>query len=96
MSFLSVIVYESIFSHWKFRPVIAVTMVLSIFASMVDLVVIKRWNVTLLGISDKVFFMFGHTIVASTIASLRNIPITTIAAKLTPPEWNLFNHVIFI
>jgi hypothetical protein len=45
----------------------------------------NRWNNTMLGISDKVFFMFGHAISASIINLLRRIPITTIAAKLTPP-----------
>jgi hypothetical protein len=84
-SLLSVMVYQSVLSNWKFRPAIALTVVMGTFASMIDLLIIKRWNTTYLGIPDKVFFMFGNAIVANILTPLRYIPMNTIAAKMTPP-----------
>ena len=84
MSLLSVIVYQNFFSNWKLRPAIFLTMLIGAFASVFDWIVIKRWNVNLLGIPDKVFFMFGNTIFGTIVRSLQFIPLNSIYAKMAP------------
>jgi len=45
----------------------------------------KRWNITILGIPDKVFFMFGNTIFGSIVGTLQSIPFSALYAKISPP-----------
>ena len=52
-------------SKWKFRTVFWSTTLLRVAASLVDVVIVKRWNVHALGISDKAMFMLGYNIVYS-------------------------------
>ena len=47
MGLLSSVLYEPIFSSWKFRPVLMLTLVLGIFASLVDLIITMRWNLSI-------------------------------------------------
>ena len=84
MSFLSVIVSQFFFSDWKVRSVIIVTIIIGAFASVFDLIVIKRWNITELGIPDKLFFMFGNTIIGTIVNSLQFIPLNALYAKMAP------------
>ena len=85
MCLLTVIVYQSVFRNWKFRSVLIFTLILSILASTVDLVVIKRWNISILGISDKVFFSFGAAVFENITGTLYYIPSSAIYAKMSPP-----------
>ena len=84
MCLLTVIVYQSLFSNWKFRLVLIFTLILEILASTVDLVVIKRWNISI-GIPDKVFFIFGAAVFENITGTLYYIPSSAIYAKMTPP-----------
>jgi BT1 family len=61
-----------------------VTIVIDAFASVFDWIVIKRWNITILGIPDKLFFMFGNTITGSIVNSLQFIPLNAIYSKMAP------------
>lgn len=70
ISLLSVILSQFLFSDWKFRPLIMVTIVIGALASVFDWIVIKRWNITEFVIPDKVFFLFGNTIVGTIVNSL--------------------------
>jgi hypothetical protein len=58
MNLFSVVLYQRVFSGWRFRPAIILTLVVGGLASMVDLIIIMRWNIDI-GIPDKIFFMFG-------------------------------------
>ena len=73
------------------------TLVLSVLASMVDLIIIKRLNIAI-GISDKVFFMFGNAIFEQITDTLNNIPSSAIFAKMTPPgmESAVFGRLIVL
>ena len=83
ISFLSVILSEFLFSDWKFRPLIMVTIVIGALASVFDWIVIKRWNIEL-GLPDKIFFLFGNTIVGTIVNSLQFIPLSAMYAKMSP------------
>ena len=85
MCLLTVIVYQSMFINWKFRSVLVFTLILDILASTVDLVIIKHWNITILGIPDKVFFSFGAAVFENITSTLYYIPSSAIYAKMTPP-----------
>lgn len=84
MNLFSVVLYQRVFSGWRFRPAIILTLVVGGLASMVDLIIIMRWNIDI-GIPDKIFFMFGNTIFGSIIGTLQSIPFSAIYAKICPP-----------
>ena len=84
MCLLTVIVYQSIFSNWKFRSVLIFTLLLETLASTVDLVIIKRWNISI-GIPDKVFFSFGAAMFENITGTMYYIPSSAIYAKMSPP-----------
>ena len=96
MCLLTVIVYQSLFSNWKFRLVLIFTLILEILASTVDLVVIKRWNIAILGIPDKVFFIFGAAVFENITGTLYHIPSSAIYAKMTPPGMEAAGYGKFI
>ena len=56
---VAVMLYQTFMSSWRFRPAIIFSMVVGSLATIVDLVIIKRWNVAV-GIPDKVFFLLGN------------------------------------
>ena len=95
MCLLTVIVYQSMFSNWKFRSVLIFTLILEILASTVDLVVIKRWNISI-GIPDKVFFIFGAAVFENITGTLYYIPSSAIYAKMTPPGMEAAGYGKFI
>lgn len=84
MSFLSVLLYQRFLSTWRFRSAIILTLVISSFASIVDVILVMRWNLVI-GIPDKIFFMFGNAIVGSIVITLQLIPYSALYAKLAPP-----------
>ena len=77
MSFLSVLLYQRFLSTWKFTSAIILTLVISSFASIVDVILVLRWNLKI-GIPDKVFFMFGNAIVGSIVITLQQIPYSAV------------------
>ena len=84
MSFLSVLLYQRFLSTWRFRSAIILTLVISSYASIVDVILVLRWNLVI-GVPDKVFFMFGNAIVGSIVITLQGIPYSVVYAKLAPP-----------
>ena len=84
MSFLSVLLYQRFLSTWRFRSAIILTLVISSFASIVDVILVLRWNLVI-GVPDKVFFMFGNAIVGSIVITLQGIPYSALYAKIAPP-----------
>ncbi|KAL3816057.1 hypothetical protein ACHAXA_010362 [Cyclostephanos tholiformis] len=97
MNLFSVVLYQNVFSGWRFRSAIILTLVIGGLASMVDLVIIMRWNIDI-GIPDKVFFMFGNTIFGNIIYTLQSIPFSAIYAKICPPgmESAVFSYTVGI
>jgi BT1 family len=50
---LALLLYQRCFGNWRFRPAIYFTIVIGALASIFDLIIINRWNVTVLGISGR-------------------------------------------
>jgi len=84
VNFLAVILYQNFLSTWKFRPVLIVTIVIGSLASIVDLIIIMRWNVAI-GIPDTVFFLLGNAVFENCVNTFQAIPFSAIFAKMAPP-----------
>lgn len=84
VNFVAVILYQNFLSSWKFRPVLIFTIVIGSLASIVDLIIIMRWNIAI-GIPDKVFFLLGNAIFENLVTILQSIPLSSIYAKIAPP-----------
>eukprot|EP00667_Euglena_gracilis_P003590 EG_transcript_3598 len=68
---------------WTYRRALAVTQVLFMLASLVDIVQFQRWNKRL-GIPDAVF-MVGKHAVQNTCSMLNYMPSAILMSKLCPP-----------
>ena len=89
MSLFSVVLYQKLFSKWRFRSAISMTICTGAVASMADIIVINRWN-TKIGIPDKVFFIFGNALFAQImIYCFQKIPLDAICSKMSPPGMGL-------
>jgi len=84
VNFVAVILYQNFLSSWRFRPVLIFTIVIGSLASIVDLIIIMRWNIAI-GIPDKVFFLLGSAIFENLVIILQSIPMSSIYAKIAPP-----------
>ena len=84
VNFLGVILYQSTLSKWRLRPVLIFVTAVGSLASIMDVILILRWNVKI-GIPDKVFFMLGNAIFETLMGSLWAIASSTIFAKIAPP-----------
>ena len=84
VNFASVVLYQNCLSTWRFRPVLIFTIIIGSLASIVDLIIIMRWNVKI-GIPDKVFFLLGNAVFENLIIILQSIPMSAIYAKISPP-----------
>ena len=73
-SIIGVALFQRTLSGWDFRPVFWVTTMIRVIASLVDIVMVKRWNVTVLGISDHVFYLLGDAIVYQVAYTLDFMP----------------------
>jgi MFS family permease len=79
-------IYQRWFSTWRFRSVLLMTSVLVGLAGLVDLVIVMRWNVTVLGLSDKATYILGEAIIENAVAMLYWIPSSAIISKVCPPN----------
>ena len=61
MTVVATIMYQKWMSTWKFRTVLIFTAVLAALGGISDLLIVLRVNVAM-GISDKVFYVFGEAI----------------------------------
>ena len=97
VNFLGVILYQNFLSGWRFRPALILTLIVGSLASIIDLIIIKRWNIAI-GIPDKIFFLFGNAIFENLVIILQSIPMSSIYAKIAPPgmESAVFGKFCFI
>lgn len=83
VGFMSVFVYQWVFSKWKFRNALIFATLLSGVAGIFDVVMVKRWNLAM-GIPDKAFYVIGEAILERAINMLLWIPSSTIIGKVCP------------
>ena len=81
---VAVVLYQALMSTWKYRTALRFSIVLGALTTVVDLIIVMRWNVAL-GIPDKVFFFLGNATFENFTNILHAIPMTAICAKLAPP-----------
>ena len=72
-------------------------MVVGSLATIVDWIIIMRWNVAI-GIPDKVFFLLGNATFENLTNILHAIPMSAISAKIAPPgmESAVFGELLII
>ncbi len=85
-SLCMVIIYQLLFSRWKFRSVLLFTTILSGLSGIFDIILVKRWNVTVLGIPDTIFFLFSEDAIHNAVDALYWIPSSSIIGKVCPPN----------
>uniref|UniRef100_A0A0K6S7N9 Uncharacterized protein n=1 Tax=Chromera velia CCMP2878 TaxID=1169474 RepID=A0A0K6S7N9_9ALVE len=76
--------FQSFMSDWRFRPVFWVSTIMKIGASLFDLAIVMRWNITVLGIDDKFFYLLGDAIVLPVCSMLNFMPAVVLTSKLCP------------
>ncbi|KAL3816039.1 hypothetical protein ACHAXA_010344 [Cyclostephanos tholiformis] len=85
MHFCAVIIYQNFLSSWKFRNSLIFSIIIRSFASVVDLVLVMRWNI-MLGVPDKLLFFMGHATFENLVIILQSITLSSIYAKIAPPS----------
>lgn len=83
VSFISVFVYQLLFSKWRFRNVLLFTTFLACLSGIFDFILVKRWNV-FWGIPDKYFYILGDAILENALQMMYWIPSSAIIAKVCP------------
>jgi folate/biopterin transporter len=82
-SFVTVGLYQLLFSNWKFRTVLILTSVLSALGGIFDFIIVMRWNLAI-GIPDSWFFIIGDDVIHSIVEMLYWIPSSAIIGKVCP------------
>ena len=97
VNLISVVLYQTYLSSCRFRPALMCTILAGAFAPIADIILIKRWN-TVLGISDKVFFILGSAIFEHFVTIVVALPMMVIFGKLAPPgmESAMFSYTVGI
>eukprot|EP00039_Didymoeca_costata_P001508 m.53017 g.53017 ORF g.53017 m.53017 type:complete len:590 (+) comp10836_c0_seq1:169-1938(+) len=80
---LGIMLFQTTMRNWKFRPMFWVTTVLRCAAAVVDIIIVKRWNIKM-GIDDHVMYMLGNNIINSVVAMLDWMPAVVLTSKLCP------------
>eukprot|EP00919_Chromeraceae_sp_WS-2016_P032992 GHVR01078005.1.p1 GENE.GHVR01078005.1~~GHVR01078005.1.p1 ORF type:complete len:528 (-),score=85.60 GHVR01078005.1:40-1623(-) len=91
---LGVWLFQSVTSSWTFRSAFWVTTVVQSFAAMVDLIVIKRWNLEYLGVSDKATYWIGSACILQLVSMLNFMPSCLLMAKLCPKNAEAASYAI--
>ena len=80
---LTVLIYQFLFSRWKYRNVLLFTTILSGVGGIFDFIIVNRWNLKW-GISDRIFFIIGDDVIHSCVDILNWIPSSSIIGKVCP------------
>ena len=94
---ISVLLYQTFLSSCRFRPALICTIIAGACAPVMDIILVKRWNLAL-GISDKVFFILGSAIFEHFVTIVVALPMMVIFGKLAPPgmESTVFSYTVGI
>eukprot|EP01054_Gregarina_sp_Poly1_P009981 Gregarina_sp_Poly_1__9980@NODE_661_length_6901_cov_53_253292_g499_i1_p4_GENE_NODE_661_length_6901_cov_53_253292_g499_i1NODE_661_length_6901_cov_53_253292_g499_i1_p4_ORF_typecomplete_len395_score35_48MFS_1/PF07690_16/0_0046MFS_1/PF07690_16/0_14MFS_4/PF06779_14/0_0003MFS_4/PF06779_14/6_3e02MFS_4/PF06779_14/4_3BT1/PF03092_16/0_00052BT1/PF03092_16/3_3e03BT1/PF03092_16/9_9e02Sugar_tr/PF00083_24/0_003Sugar_tr/PF00083_24/5_5e02Sugar_tr/PF00083_24/4_4e02Sugar_tr/PF00083_24/7_9DUF2499/PF10693_9/2DUF2499/ len=85
-SWLAICVWHAYFKKWNIRALFKLVIVLRIVSASFDLLLILRANISLLGISDSVFYIFGNAIVMSLVSVLGFLPTVTLTSRMCPDK----------
>jgi len=80
--FTGILLYQRYLTKVSYRWVFAAGQVVAVLANLLDLVLIKRWNLSV-GLPDQVFVV-GDTIFTTTIRRFFDMPVLVLAAQVCP------------
>lgn len=80
---IGIFLYQRFLSGWSFRCVFWFTAALRTFAGMFDYVMVKRLHL-MIGIPDKVMYLFGDAIIQRMVKTLNYMPAVVLTSKLCP------------
>jgi len=83
---IGVYLFQVFFSNANVRFAFWMSAVLSSFASLGDLIIVKRWNRDILGLSDKAFYLVGDTILEPMVGMMAAMPSVVLMSKMCPPN----------
>jgi hypothetical protein len=75
---ITALAYSRLLHKLKYRGAIQTAVMVRICASLTDIIIIKRWNITHLGISDKAFYIMGDAIITPVATMLVLLPLTNL------------------
>ena len=84
VSFAATVLYQLLFSRWRFRSVLIFTSCLASVGGLFDLAMVLRWN-RALRIGDHAFYLLGEAILENVVKMLYWIPSSTIIGKVCVP-----------
>lgn len=82
VNLLAVILYQKFLRGWRYWPVLILIKFICAFSSIVDLIIVMRWN-RAIGIPDEVMFLLTN--LRKLNKGLLSIPMSSIYAKIAPP-----------
>ena len=80
---VAIVGYQMYMKQWSYRSVLCTTLLLSCSGRVVDVIIVKRWNL-LLGIPDDIFFLLGSSMLESLTSMLHIIPFSSLLGKVVP------------
>lgn len=84
-SLIGVTVFQRFLNGRSFRLAFSLGIIVKLFASMFDYIIVKRYNTKLFGISDKTFFMLGDAVISPIVLMLDLMPAVVLTSKVCPP-----------
>lgn len=86
VSVFGVLLYRNYLYRWQFRSVFTLCHIFQVGFSVLDLVIVLRLNVTVLGIPDKIFALCADDVMHPLISRIWGVPFQIFtAAALCPP-----------
>lgn len=82
IGFLVAAGYTSLAGKWSYRTAIQFAILFQAASCITDITLAKRWNRSVLGIGDKVFFLLGDAVVSPAASMLKIIPMAILTSKL--------------
>jgi len=82
-SIAGVIVYQAVFSRFRFRTVLVITTLMCGFIGMSDLFIVLRLNVRM-GIPDRAAYILGEAVMEPLMEMLQWIPVSALISKVVP------------
>jgi folate/biopterin transporter len=77
--------FEKLFSSRPYVVVFLVTTIMKIAASVVDLIIVTRYNVRSLGLTDKETYLWGDAVIYTAVSWIDFMPLVVLTSRLCPP-----------
>lgn len=81
---IGVYLFQVFFSNANVRFAFWMSAILSAVASFGDLCIVNRWNRTVLGVSDKAFYLVGDTVLEPMVGMMAAMPSVVLMSKMCP------------